>query len=110
MERNQAEEVMRLLAGHWPTPELGDDEAIVWFHTLSPLKADVAIKTINRLSMSGRKWRPNDGEFLADYRRSLSRERQMFTDHPALEESTGERMTAKEFFSKAREILRPEPA
>ncbi len=71
MTRDEIEIVMRLLCGHWPMPEMGEDETTVWARTLLPLDLETVVEAVDGLSESGMHFRPTDGEVLARYREML---------------------------------------
>ena len=73
MNAQEFELTLRLIAGHWPTPEMGEDEIIVWRRTLLPLPCEDACTVIDMMSRNGPKWRPTDGEFVAEYRQRTAR-------------------------------------
>lgn len=102
MNTDDVTDVLRLLAGHWPNPELGEDEIRVWTRTLANLNMQGVIQTIDLLSQSGRTWRPSDGEFLAEYRRQQSRVPQATVDRgevPELPVST-DRKTPEQWMAE----------
>lgn len=73
MNADDVTDVLRLLAGHWPNPALGEDEVRVWTRTLAQREMATSVRVIDMLAATGRQWRPTDGEFLAEYRHALPR-------------------------------------
>jgi hypothetical protein len=97
-------DAMRLLAGHWPSPELGEDEVAVWMRTLSACELSTATEVIDGLAASGRAWRPTDGEFLATYRQRMSRPK---PTQPALMEPKASPESVSRNLEKSRQVLGP---
>jgi hypothetical protein len=90
--------VFRLVRGYWPTPELQEDEAIVWRHILEPLEPMLAAEIIEKLAGEGEMFRPGAGVFKSRYMEAL-RHRELTT--PGAELPSGERVASAEF-SRAR--------
>ena len=71
MNVDEIQIILRLITGHWPSPPLSDDEMNVWTHTLLPLNFDATCDVLDLISTAGRTFRPNDGEFMAEYKMHL---------------------------------------
>lgn len=65
---------LRLLAGHWPTPAMGQDEVAVWNRTLYPLDFETAFDVIDKIAETGVGHRPTDGALIAAYRQRRARQ------------------------------------
>ena len=109
MTNNESDQILRLLAGHWPNPQISEDEVRVWKLTLLPLNAKTAREVLDRHSAQGSPFRPTDGMFVRDYRQAIGREPRVYTNAPELEETT-ERITREEMFARSRATLRGEKA
>lgn len=68
MTPDEAEICQRLLVGHWPQPQLTEEEAAAWYRTLLPLDARMSMGVLDLLAVSS-PFRPTDGIFLAEYRK-----------------------------------------
>lgn len=87
MTREEIELALRVLAGHWPQPEIGEDEVIVWTNMLWPLDYATTVQAVERVARSGRlHWRPTASEIYGEYK-DLVREQRLRTRPPALSES-----------------------
>lgn len=86
MNVDEAQIVTRLILGYWPTPEMGDDELIIWSRHLAPLDFGDACEVTEMIATAGRAFRPNAGEFVAEYRQKTLRPKGFPSDPtPALD-------------------------
>lgn len=106
MNGDDVERTMVTLLGHWPAPALTRPEQVVWAETLAELdRPDLARSTLKAMALNAARFRPNAGEFLAEYRRALGRQLMLErVDAPA--ELDGPGMSAVEAIAKSRECLR----
>src|ERR1035437_8765499 len=91
MNKDDVYDVMRLLSGLWPRPEMADDEASVWALELANKNLDLAANVITAMARQGGPWRPTAGQFAAEYANFARHEPQPILDLsivPELEETT----------------------
>jgi hypothetical protein len=107
MNRDDTFDVIRLLGGYWPSPEMTDDEARVWSIELSSRRLEVATSTIRAMAEQGRAFRPTCSEFIAEYRLAMSHQPQpevVDRSMPELEVTT-ERRSPEEWMAFIRKQL-----
>jgi hypothetical protein len=107
MQENEIEFVLRLLSGYWPSPALSQDEIDVWMRQLAQCEdVQLATQIIDGLARTGRDFRPNAGQFAAEYTARRPRFPRVGSEAVAALEVTTEDKTPEEWMADAREKLR----
>jgi hypothetical protein len=104
-------DMLRLLTGYWPHPQMSDDETALWALTLTTRDFDLSTRTIKALADQGRAFRPNASEFTAAYRNFAAhapRPPLDLSDLPELEE-THEQHSVTEWRAIIRKQLHDSP-
>ncbi len=73
MNVDEIEIVQRLIIGHWPQPPMTPEEQLQWARTLGRYGYEDAVDVLDMIAEAGAKWRPTDGEFVAEYRTRTER-------------------------------------
>jgi hypothetical protein len=84
MNTNDADTVMEILSGYWPTPDLTDEEVRAWYSELCgylKITAEEAGKVIATWARSGETFRLRPGQIVAEVQ-ALRRRRAL--ERPAL--------------------------
>ena len=86
MNTTEADTVLEILSGYWPTPALTDEEIKAWYVELcGPLKitTEEASKVIAAQARSGQEWRMRPGQIVIEVQQ-LRRRRALDRPLPAL--------------------------
>lgn len=69
MNADQAERVVRRIAGYWPSPQLTEEEALAWAQELTSRSLNItpeeAGTCLRRMAYAGQTFRPRPGEVVA---------------------------------------------
>ena len=68
MTADEMEIAFRIVAGFWPNPTITNEEFAAWTRALQPLDLTTVGEVLEMVANSGRTFRPNAGEFVAEYR------------------------------------------
>ena len=96
MNATQADGLIAMLSGYWPSPALSDDEGAAWMVTLTRgarFTVDEARSVLVACAENGDKWRPRAGEFVAMVQHQR-RQRALRTPQGAL--PSGEKVAGKD--------------
>lgn len=116
MKPIEATDVVRLLAGYWPNPEMGEDEIRVWMRQLTPLEChrhdpcedgcaiNLSARIIDGLASTGRDFRPTAGQFVSEYSARAPRFKGTPINAPELEVTT-EHLPPEEWQKRMRKEL-----
>ena len=87
MNTTEADTVLEILSGYWPTPALTDEEVKAWYAELCGshmrITTEEAGKVIAAWARSGEEWRLRPGQIVAEVQ-ALRRKRALAVRLPAL--------------------------
>jgi len=105
---DEADAVLEILSGYWPTPALSDEECKAWYSELCgsyiKIKTEEAGTVIAAWARSGEEWRLRPGQIVAEIQ-ALRRKRALDRPLPALP-SGDEVLSGSELSAKVSELRR----
>lgn len=67
MTPDEAGQVLAMVVGYWPHPELTDEETSAWQVELLPRGFELGALTVRSMAQSGREFRPGAGRFASEF-------------------------------------------